>query len=363
VFVCVCVCVCVCGCYVYLCLLVFLSHPIGPGHFFLQNVKEMCHLPLAPWSLLSGNSSQSIYLDTTTVANLTSYLATIDLVEISTARFPPEYISLQVEQAILDSTTAFIRSILASETCTREQVAAFAWSVNPYMVVNINAAAADNINMTHAVMMSWKDTLLTTTEWNEMVIATTSSHMPSQDLIMFQYFGRLFNVRPSSGCGEHQAWEFYDTKVYNLGGSYPTEESIIETVGKHFIDGQMGADFFQDSHRLHHDALSTGGKIACDAIFGLDELPNPNPPVTEEDDDAEANMWRLIAIVLLVLCGATWAGMVGYWLSTLKSPASTDLLPTESTNSRGTRDASREMEIQLSPIAKQAEETQEALAC
>ena len=83
--------------------------------------------------------------------------------------------------------------------------------------------------------------------------------------------------------------------VHTIG----TEEAIINTVGKHFIDLPMGTAFFHDVTRMHHDALMDGATLACDKIFGVNELYPVGSGVNDSGGDEEAT-WKAVAITFIV---------------------------------------------------------------
>ena len=238
--------------------------------------------------------------------------------------------------------------------------------MNTYVNDNLNDAAENQVNTTHAVVIHWRDNALSTSGWNDLYVATPTSHMVAQDQINAQYFGRLFNVRYADGCGEHQGWEYLDTKVYNMGGSYATEESIINTVGKHFIDEPMGTAFFHDAARMHHDALMDGATLACNKIFGENTLYYAESDSSDSGEDT----WKTIAIVFIVSFLISIVTLVcGYRF--MSKNVNVDSLSDSSGNGNGDRKnkgsdtytevsnlsesaCNIEMEVQKSPMAAMA---------
>jgi len=122
------------------------------------------------------------------------------------------------------------------------------------------------------------------------VIASVYSHMPAQGFSSHIYFDRLFGLRHASGCGEHQGWEFYDNKTFNLGGSsYPDEESYESLVATHFTDGAIGQGFFHSMTRMHMDVLTDGTTQACDKIFGVDGGYIDSGTLADTDDPSDSS--------------------------------------------------------------------------
>ena len=94
-----------------------------------------------------------------------------------------------------------------------------------------------------------------------------------------------------------------------MSGPYITEELVINTAGKHWIDSKMGTDFFHDTNRMHHDALMDGAKSACDAIFGPNTIADPTD--TDGTDDSY-DKWKVIAIIFVVLFGISLSCLIGF---------------------------------------------------
>lgn len=317
--------------------------PVRPDIY--TNLKIISHVPLGAWTILIANTSESIFLDPVTISNLTTYLQSLNTIQITPTLFPGGASQIQTQEKILAETVNFVENVISTGRCSRIQLSDFAWSMNSYIDENLNTAASSQINMTHDIVMNWKNNLLTLEEWEELYVATPTSHMVAQDQLMYQYFGRLFNVIPNSGSGEHQNWEYYDTKVYNMGG-YATEPAIINVVGKHFIDGEIGTDFFHNSDRMHHDALMVGAKLACDAIFGPNEVSNPNaPPSDTETDKEKETPWETIAIIFIALFVLSFTSLLAL-LTRQYSQSSF----TRKEDSKAPQDKVR-MTVQMSPIS------------
>lgn len=67
----------------------------------------------------------------------------------------------------------------------------------------------------------------------------------------------------------------------------------------HYVDFQIGRDFFHDLHRMHRDALADGATKALDVLFG----PISTSPETSDSDDKddESQSYSAFYVVIGVL--------------------------------------------------------------
>jgi hypothetical protein len=91
--------------------------------------------------------------------------------------------------------------------------------------------------------------------------------------------------------------------TFNFGGHYPVEEWLFDDVATHYVDFQIGRDFFHDLHRMHRDALADGATKALNKIFG--SLPTSadtaNNGGNDEDDDTYKTTSHIVIAVLVLL--------------------------------------------------------------
>ena len=160
-------------------------------------------------------------------------------------------------------------------------------------------------------------------------------HLVAQSNLPHQYFARLFNTAyPSEQCGEYQGrtnvsymcigeimkttgWTFYDNNTFGLGGHYPYEEMAIDDVATHYVDFNIGRDFFHELYRMHRDALADGATKALDKLFG--PLPSSSDETSSsgDDDDDYDDLFHtkdvvigvlvFVVTALLLTVGALWA--------------------------------------------------------
>jgi hypothetical protein len=70
---------------------------------------------------------------------------------------------------IQDTTMQFITSVINSRQCSFDQLADFAWNIAAYATApNLDDAAEISVNNTHAIVMGWKENLLSEADWEEL---------------------------------------------------------------------------------------------------------------------------------------------------------------------------------------------------
>lgn len=142
------------------------------SHDIYHNLKMVSHIPLGAYTILLGNSSQSVSLDQLTLGKLSAYLELLADITISDDRFSdPNMLARQ--QDIFDGTVLFVKKIISSKECSLTCMSDFAWSMSTAVNLNLNDAAEDTINSTHVAVMNWKENVLTKDEWNDLYIAVT----------------------------------------------------------------------------------------------------------------------------------------------------------------------------------------------
>jgi len=139
---------------------------------YYHNLKMLCHLPIGAYTVLMPNTSQTIALDTHTLAALTDYQAVLNNITLSIDQFA-EQDQLQRNQRIYNRTVTFVNALLFSGECSAESMGTFAYSNFDDINANINDAAELQVNATHAAVMHWKDAVLSAAEWQELYVITS----------------------------------------------------------------------------------------------------------------------------------------------------------------------------------------------
>ncbi|CAM9531739.1 unnamed protein product, partial [Ectocarpus fasciculatus] len=123
-------------------------------HTIFHDLKMVCHLPLSAYSIVLANSSKSIVLDQPTMDRMSTFQDMLNNISITADRFHDPK-QLERQRMIYNLTMDFVDSALATSMCSAEQMSAFAWSTSSYINLNLEEAAEDTINATHAVIMNW----------------------------------------------------------------------------------------------------------------------------------------------------------------------------------------------------------------
>ena len=147
-------------------------------HDIFHNLKMVAHLPLGAYSVLLANTSKSISLDQSSLDKLSSFQLLLQEVIISSDLFPDNEEQLTRQQQIYQITVDFVIAVLQSSKCSLDQLADFAWSVSSAVNLNLDEAAEDNINTTHAVVMQWKAHLLTAQDWEDLYTVVAVGCVP-----------------------------------------------------------------------------------------------------------------------------------------------------------------------------------------
>jgi hypothetical protein len=142
-------------------------------HSLWHDLKMVCHMPLGAYTIMLPNVSRSITLPEETLANLRDYAALLANVTLALTqeRFPGPG-QLERQQAIFSQTVAFVDETLEAAACSQERLASFAWASAGAINLNLEEAAEDTINMTHAVVSRWRRGLLSDADWAGLYTAT-----------------------------------------------------------------------------------------------------------------------------------------------------------------------------------------------
>jgi hypothetical protein len=133
-----------------------------------HNLKMVSHLPLNAYIILLANTSETIGLETQQLDQLNTFLILLQNITLDQSQFDTAE-QLDRQLYIQDATMQFVTSVINSRQCSFDQLADFAWNIAAYATApNLDDAAEISVNNTHAIVMGWKENLLSEADWEEL---------------------------------------------------------------------------------------------------------------------------------------------------------------------------------------------------
>jgi len=157
------------------------------------------------------------------------------------------------QRRILGASLAYLKNVMATKTAARNQLMSFAQEVGPMQLENANDTAAAQLEMTHAVVMKWKQQI-PAEEWKRLVVVVRGPQMPRRMNILTQYFAKLLR-EPSHNLGYP-----LESRRLIYAEFIPKDRDALDLMATTFIDGAASEAFFGDRWRMSSDVLADGAE-------------------------------------------------------------------------------------------------------
>jgi len=207
-----------------------------------DKMKTVGHMPLGVYCLLHDQTGRP--LEEPRLAQLTDYRDAIK------AAAPAPDTTEQAKAGILagpspvyDMVTAFLDTVIADKTVSKDALAAFAASAGPHIGPLLAAAAHAQLDACDAIMSQIRQTRLTEEEWANLRVLVLGPYMARQGQLFLQYFGELLDTPPQ---GERRV-VYFDGE--DLGQAF-------DRLGTTMLDAEASHAIFDDHNRLHRDVLA-----------------------------------------------------------------------------------------------------------
>jgi hypothetical protein len=221
-------------------------------------LKAFAHIPLAVDVMLrpvddgGGNTpDRPGRLDDRLLDEMRSYRARVVDARLGKLRLSGEQARRQ--ERIIVATLTLIDAVLESRACTREQRVAYARSMAPLLLANIDEAARAEIDALHRLVGSWKQPM-PAEEWQRLTVVVLGRQTPRKDNIASQYFARLLG---ETGEGR---------RILYAEGLFE-EAQALDLLATRLVDGQAAVDFFVDPERMYRDVLGDAARTYLAHLF------------------------------------------------------------------------------------------------
>lgn len=208
------------------------------GTAIYDPVKTIAHIPLAIYVTLTPGDGALDEDRLKTLAGLRELIpparASLDAVKLPAA-------TLARQKQIVTASLAFLDDVAERRKFARSSLLAFTRGMAPLVMQNVNEATRAQLDAIHAQVSVWRREL-SPKEWSALHVVIIGPHMPRQDLVVTQYFLRLFH-EPGEGRRVVYAESLWE------------EPKALDLLGTHLLDGSVGEAFFGDYLRMHRDLL------------------------------------------------------------------------------------------------------------
>jgi hypothetical protein len=223
-----------------------------------NDLKMMAHLPVTVLNALVVCSEDFVRVPVemdTCLKNLTRYSSALERVEsVSTKERFEKNLDRQI--LIFKSTMDFVKQVLEKEDFDRFELMEFSRGMTDLIMENAYDAAKIHIELMIRALEYWKTTVLTEeSDWNDLKLAISSSHLAHKGNMAAQFFARYFEIDDIENSDK--VWLIEDFDI----------TKVRQVVQSEMIDPIIGEAFFNDRQRMYTDVMSDGTKRALDEIF------------------------------------------------------------------------------------------------
>lgn len=232
-----------------------------------QELKSIAHVPLGLYVILVNHTGQA--LDDSVDSELTAYRALIDDARdsLGTRGFSVEQLARQ--ERLLDGAGAFIDQVQADGQVSTMALQMYTASTAADIVVNAREAAVDQLEAMHAAVTGWLADM-TPDERDRLHVLVANAHMPRVGSLTNQYFTALVDD-PYEGKFDDENVTA-TSRMIAAEGVYD-EAGLLNLLGTHIVDSDIGVSFFADPVRMHRDLLADVTEEWIVAEFGITPTP------------------------------------------------------------------------------------------
>jgi hypothetical protein len=228
-----------------------------------HELKSVAHVPLAIYVMLVPGAGSKIADSQLSLLHEYRSLLAKGRASIEGRGFRPDQRDRQMQ--IFDSSLAMIDSTLRNGEVTRAELRRFTQSQKENILANAYEAAKDVITTMDRQVQAWQDNM-TKEERKQLRVAVSSVHMARVGNLAMQYFSVALN-EPFEGRFEEE--EIKDNQFRLLfTESVFDEKEILNAIGTHIVDAEIGDSFFNDGQRMHRDLLADAAEVIIYQMFG-----------------------------------------------------------------------------------------------
>jgi hypothetical protein len=216
-----------------------------------HELKSVAHVPLALYVILIAGAGSR--LDDSQLNNLREYrlLVAQGRDSIEARGFEPDQRDRQLR--LFDRSLALIDATLIKGMVAKTELLRFTQSQKDDILANAYEAAQDQIDTTDRQFKAWQAEM-TPEEQKQLRVAVSSVHMPRVGNLAMQYFSVVLN-EPFEGRFEEEEIKDSDFRLLFTESVFD-EEQILNAIGTHVVDAEIGSWFFDDTQRMHRDLLA-----------------------------------------------------------------------------------------------------------
>ena len=207
-----------------------------------DKMKTVGHMPLGVYCLLHDQTDRP--LEDARLAQLSDYRGAIEAASGALdTREQAKAGILLAPSPVYEKVTAFLDTVIAAKTVSRNALADFAQSVGPDIEPLLAAAAHAQLDACDAIIREIRQTRLPPERWADLRVLVLGPYMARQGHLFLQYFSRLLNT-PQQG----------DRRVVYFDGQDLPQ--AYDRLGTTMLDAQASHAIFDDHDRLHRDVLA-----------------------------------------------------------------------------------------------------------
>ncbi|MCW5551266.1 MAG: hypothetical protein KIS67_03765 [Verrucomicrobiae bacterium] len=228
-----------------------------------HELKSVAHVPLALYVMLVSGADAR--MDTPQLNHLRAYRSLVMKGRDSLAGrgFGPDQLACQFR--ILDRSIALIDATLGNGLVTKAELREFTRGQKEDILRNAYEAAEDQVNTMDQQFKAWQAEM-TPEERKELRAAVSSVHMARVGNIAMQYFSVALD-EPFEGRFEAEEIKDSDFRLIFTESVFD-ESEILNAVGSHIVDADIGHSFFADRQRMHRDLLADAAEDILRKKFG-----------------------------------------------------------------------------------------------
>ncbi len=214
-------------------------------------LKDVAHVPFTIYLELATAATSASALTDEQLAQLRTFSAQLVSGRAALPAVGFDASQLGRQQKIFDDSMSFLDATIKAKQISKSSLESFTRTMAPLLLADADDAACYQVQATHNQMMKWKS-VLTSDEWNHLVVVNMSGHQPRYRNVETQYFGWLLNTRGPQWSYPGESARMIYAESLSPGQGAADELAAVE------IDANAARAFFGNEWRLSEDLLSDG---------------------------------------------------------------------------------------------------------
>jgi hypothetical protein len=208
-----------------------------------DEIKTICHIPLALYVMLLNQTD----LSEEQLAELARYREKVEAAKKSLDKRHFVGETLTRQETIVADSLAFLDAVAKQKKIEPRELLRFARTQGKHADPLMAEVARMQIDALDAAVKELRENL-NDDDWKRLKVVVMGSAMTRPQHLAVQYFARLLG-EPGEG-----------RRIIYAEGLW-NEDKALELLGKHLLDGRIGADFFNDDRRMMRDLLGDEAKV------------------------------------------------------------------------------------------------------